>query len=83
MSNATVAAATAVKNLSGSFSTMDLSKLYDLGPKLLSDPPLLNEFKKTPEVVALREVGLVLPLGTHLHFYRREQQLPPSRRKSC
>ena len=67
----------AVRNLNGSMAAMDLAKLHALGPKLMADGALLDEFKLAPEIVAQREAGVTVPFGVHLHYIDEQNNYFP------
>jgi hypothetical protein len=58
-------------------STFDFTPAYELDRRLKADTKLLAEFIKNPSAVAKREVGLVVPKGTHLHFVNEKNKYFP------
>ncbi|MDO6444123.1 hypothetical protein [Marinobacter sp. 2_MG-2023] len=66
-----------INGFSGSVMSVDFDKVEELGNKMVNNQSLLEEFKKSPEQVAFREVALTLPQGTHLHFIDRDNNYFP------
>ena len=77
MKSAVHVQALAVRSALQILGNFDMSPCYELDRRLKADKNLLAEFTKNPEGVAKREVGLVPPPGTHMHFINEKNEYFP------